>query len=143
MTIRITSLVEHGILDAAREAMDADDTREAVGALVAFHDEPGLVVAAWPLANVAEHPHARYEVADEELLTAHNAAHAEGLRVVGYWHSHLRGPAEPSDGDLKLAPPTPDLHVIVAMRPPGHSGPLMRAWRIRDQQAIAEPITWG
>lgn len=142
MSIRITDFVEQEILRYAREAMEADDTREAVGALVAFPSEPRVMAAAWLLTNVAEHAHARYEVDDAELLELHNRAHRQHARVVGYWHSHLRGGPDPSDGDLRLAPPEPDLHVIVAMRPAGHSGPLMRAWRIRDQHAEAEPIDW-
>jgi len=129
--VKIETAVQEQILVYAREAMAADDTREAVGALVAYYDRRDHIIGAWPLTNISDHPHARYEVDDEALLDLHREAYRDGLRVVGYWHSHLRGGAEPSDGDIRLAPPEPDLCMIVAMRPPDHSGPQVKLWRMR------------
>ena len=46
-----------------------------------------------------ERAHDRYEMAPEDLLAADEAAQAEGLEIVGIWHSHPEHPACPSETD--------------------------------------------
>ena len=47
----------------------------------------------------------RYVVAPEDVVAAHRLAREIGLEVVGYYHSHPGGPAEPSEFDLEHAWP--------------------------------------
>ena len=47
----------------------------------------------------------RYTIAPEALLEAQKQATAAEMEVVGYYHSHATGTAEPSEIDLKAALP--------------------------------------
>ncbi len=47
----------------------------------------------------------RYTIAPEVLLEAQKQARSAELDVVGYYHSHTDGTAEPSETDLKAALP--------------------------------------
>jgi proteasome lid subunit RPN8/RPN11 len=57
------------------------------------------VEEARPAANVALEPRHRFEIDPQALIDAHREARAGGLGVIGYYHSHPGGPAEPSATD--------------------------------------------
>ena len=50
------------------------------------------VTAVYPVPNAAEDRVARYEMAPAELWAARRGAGAEGLEVLGFYHSHPRTP---------------------------------------------------
>lgn len=54
-------------------------------------------------ANVAADPRRRFEIDPQALIDTHRAARAGGPRVIGYYHSHPAGPAEPSAIDRAMA----------------------------------------
>ena len=54
-------------------------------------------------ANVAPDPRRRFEIDPQALVDAHRAARRGGPQVVGYYHSHPEGPAEPSATDCAQA----------------------------------------
>jgi proteasome lid subunit RPN8/RPN11 len=56
-----------------------------------------------PAANLASDPRRRFEIDPQALIDAHRAARTGGLAVIGYYHSHPGGPAEPSATDCALA----------------------------------------
>ncbi|CAN5724964.1 hypothetical protein BH23GEM9_BH23GEM9_13100 [soil metagenome] len=87
-------------------------------------DVRGLV----PLRNVADDP-ARYLIEADTVLRLERHATATGRHVVGFYHSHPCGSAEPSDTDLDLASPG-YVYVIVQS-----SSGAVRGWRLRDDRA--------
>lgn len=93
---------------------------EACGLLVGRGDD---LVRAVPARNADASP-TRYTVAPEDHFAALRAARADGLEVVGAYHSHPAGAAVPSATDRAEA--SPDfLYVIVGLQPPA-----VRAWRL-------------
>lgn len=86
-----------------REA-DALPERETCGLL--FGDgaaRDGRITAAEPTCNVAPDPRAAFEIDPGRLIAAHRARRAGGPLVIGCYHSHPRGRAEPSPRDLAAA----------------------------------------
>jgi proteasome lid subunit RPN8/RPN11 len=92
-------------------------------------------------ANLApETPERRYLIAPGEFLAADHAARADGLEVLGFFHSHPDHPALPSAFDLERAWPYYS-YLIVSLAggvPAGHG-----LWRLRADGAAfeSEPLT--
>lgn len=63
----------------------------------------GRILETLPAANVAADPRRRFEIDPQALVDAHRAARAGGPLVIGYYHSHPTGPAEPSAADRAMA----------------------------------------
>jgi proteasome lid subunit RPN8/RPN11 len=63
----------------------------------------GSITEVRAAANVAHDPRRRFEIDPQALVDAHRAARRGGPQVVGYYHSHPRGPAEPSATDCAQA----------------------------------------
>jgi proteasome lid subunit RPN8/RPN11 len=63
----------------------------------------GLLEQASPAQNVSDDPRKRFEIDAQALIDAHRAARAGGPQVIGYYHSHPRGPAQPSAVDRAQA----------------------------------------
>lgn len=96
MAFRITrSALELMRREAARAAPE-----ECCGILLG---RPGTVEEARPARNVAADRTRRFEIDPQTLVDAHRAARAGGLQVLGYYHSHPAGPAEPSATDRAMA----------------------------------------
>ena len=53
--------------------------------------------------NVADHPRTRYRIDPEEQLAIIEAIEDAGREVVGFYHSHPRGPPVPSETDAERA----------------------------------------
>ncbi|MFA7429503.1 MAG: M67 family metallopeptidase [Rhodospirillaceae bacterium] len=91
---------------------------------------------AVPSANVAKEDgahgqHDRFEVDPEVLLATHRAARAEGLAIIGHYHSHPNAPAAPSLIDLAHAFYGEHAWLIVSVSGPGATpGEIIAtAWR--------------
>lgn len=95
------------MLDAAAAARGF----EACGLLLGTGD---LVTIATVAANVAAAPARRFEIDPAHLLAAHRAARGGGPAILGYWHSHPSGLAEPSRTDAAMADPDGRVWAIVA-----------------------------
>ena len=63
----------------------------------------GVIERAVPATNVAATPRQAFEIDPQALVDAHRAARTGGAEVIGYYHSHPRGPAEPSAVDCAQA----------------------------------------
>lgn len=75
--------------------------------------------------------HNRYVIPPEAVLAAEKAARAEGLHVIGYFHSHPDHPARPSDFDREHAWPGLS-YLIVSVR--GGTSDDVRSWRLSDDR---------
>lgn len=65
--------------------------------------------------NVADSPRTRYELDPEKQLEAIERAESEG-ELIGFYHSHPDGPAEPSATDRKQAT-WPDAYYVIVSVP--------------------------
>jgi len=95
------------MLAAARAA----HPREACGLLLG---KGSHVHTATVAANVHPHPLHHFEIDPAALIAAHKAARAGGAQMLGYWHSHPNGRAEPSAEDRAAASGDGRLWAIVA-----------------------------
>lgn len=87
----------------------------------------------------ADSPANRYHVSALVLYRAEQALEAEGLEVVGYYHSHPDHPARYSDFDRDHA--LPNMSYVITSVMAGAIADT-RSWRLRDDRAAMdeEPI---
>lgn len=113
---------------------------EACGFLLGHADLEGLrkeVAAARPAENQrADERTRRFLIPPQDLLAAEEEADRAGLAVLGFYHSHPSGSAEPSSFDLAHAWPW-YAYVVVAVigGKPGEA----RAWRLREDRSGFNP----
>jgi proteasome lid subunit RPN8/RPN11 len=69
---------------------------------------------AAPAANVHPDPARHFEIDPQALIDAHRGARAGGPEVIGYYHSHPTGNAEPSATDRAQAAHDGSVWAIVA-----------------------------
>jgi [CysO sulfur-carrier protein]-S-L-cysteine hydrolase len=96
----------------------------------------GRVASVVPVPNVANSA-LRYEIDPGDLLVADRAATAEGLDLLGSFHSHTHTEAYPSPTDVTLAV-DPSWHwIVVSLRRPE---PVVRSFTIKVGVIDEEPI---
>lgn len=110
---------------------------EACGLLAGREDEDGAVVTAgYPAVNAAASSRI-YTVAPLDLLRADRRAEADGVVLLGVWHSHTHTDAYPSPTDISQAPDPGWHYVLVSLR---DEEPVVRSYRIKDGRAEEEPV---
>lgn len=94
--------------------------------------QPREISDVFPLTNQRDDsPRNRFSVSTRDVIAAERAAEAQGLSVVGWYHSHPDHPAQPSEYDREHAWPwysyvILSVHKRVAMD--------MRSWKLRDDR---------
>ncbi len=113
--------------------LEAGYPDEACGVLVGrISDESTEVVRLVLAENAREDSrHNRYVIPPEAVLAAEKAARAEGLGVVGYFHSHPDHPARPSEFDREHAWPGLS-YLIVSIR--AGKAEDVKSWRLSDDR---------
>ena len=104
------------------EAMDAHP-QECCGILIG---EGGAIVDIIPARNVHPTPETHFEIDPQTLIDAHRQLRNGPRYVIGYYHSHPRGPARPSPTDQALAAGDEKIWAIIA---PGET----TLWRDRAE----------
>jgi proteasome lid subunit RPN8/RPN11 len=112
---------------------------EACGLLVGRAAQDAAEVVRATLArNLRAHERGdRYEVDPADHLRAWKAAEAEGLEVLGAWHSHPDQPAVPSATDRAEA--FAGLAYLIVEVRAGGAGEL-RAWRLVEGAFVEQPL---
>lgn len=110
----------------------AELPNECCGLLIGSGDQIARVARA---RNLRPSP-TRYLIDPEDHFAAIRAARAEGLEVVGAYHSHPGAPPVPSATDLAEATDRHHLYVIVS--PTAEAPPEVRAFRLTG--AGFEPV---
>ena len=111
------------LLGRDSEGSSQDAVREVLGLL--------------PLVNRRDDsPRNRFSVTAEDVLEADKSAQAQGLEVIGWYHSHPDHPARPSQYDRDHAWPWYS-YVIVSV----HNGAPqdMTSWRLSDDREEFSP----
>ncbi|EMA69108.1 Mov34/MPN/PAD-1 family protein [Halorubrum aidingense JCM 13560] len=115
---------------------------EICGVLAGTHGtdgDPSVVTRTYEAENVAETPQIRYLIDPEEQLELIERAEADGLDVVGFYHSHPTGPTHPSETDAARATWPEHSYVICAL----DGYPFVGSWRWRgdddgfEQETVA------
>lgn len=81
----------------------------------------------------------RYLLDAGEQFKAMRSAEADGLEIIGAFHSHVRSPARPSETDLALAAYPEWAWLIVSL---GGSEPELKAYSIEDGTYEEIPVHW-
>ena len=123
MDIEVTSEA----LAAMRAAAAAAHPQEACGILLGTANR---ITAALETRNVHPTPETHFAIDPQALIDAHRAARAGGPQVLGYFHSHPHGPAEPSATDRACAAGDGRVWAIIAS---GIAGDDVRFWRDDDR----------
>jgi proteasome lid subunit RPN8/RPN11 len=97
------------------------------------------VVKAYPMTNAeADSPRTRYVLDSREQFQTMRAAEAEGMEIVGCFHSHTHTEAYPSPTDVARAGYPEWWYLIVTLK---GEQPMLRAYRILDGTITEDPIT--
>lgn len=102
---------------------------ECCGIMVGEGDR---IRAILPARNVHATPDTHFEIDPQVLIDAHRAAREGGPQVVGYYHSHPDGPAEPSRTDIEMAAGDDSIWAIA-----GREG--LRFWRSEEGGFVELP----
>ncbi|WP_332898007.1 desampylase [Haladaptatus sp. CMSO5] len=97
------------------------------------------VTAIHPIENVATHRETRYTLDPETQLAVMEAIEGKGTDVVGFYHSHPAGPAQPSATDEAQATWAGYSYVIVSL-----SGrPFVGSWEWTGEKFEQELVSVG
>ena len=109
-----TLLVPKGTHETLVEAALEGAPREVCGVLGGeFGRDRSRVRSVYPATNAAETPQSRYRIDPEEQLEIFERLEARGEDIVGFYHSHPRGPSAPSETDVEGATWPDRSYVIV------------------------------
>jgi proteasome lid subunit RPN8/RPN11 len=86
--------------------------------------------------NAASTRWTRYEIAPEDLVAAQKKARSTGVEIIGFYHSHPNGPAEPSRTDLREAYWVGCSYAILAL----NSGVAIRSFVLVEAQLKRELV---
>ncbi|ELZ04897.1 desampylase [Natrialba asiatica] len=127
----VPEAIRRAIRDRAREG----DPEEICGILGGtFGPERSRVRSQYSATNVAETPRTRYRIDPEEQLERFERLEARDEEIVGFYHSHPRGPARPSETDIDAATWTDRSYLIVSLDPFA-----VRSWRWRAETGGGAP----
>ena len=128
--MRLTGLVVDRVVAHARQL--APD--ECCGLLIG--DGDGVVDCA-PARNIADRPAVRFLIDPKDHLHALRDARRRGLDIVGFYHSHPRSAAIPSDTDRAEANYPDHLFLIVGL---ADTTPDLRLYCFRDGNFLPTPF---
>ncbi|QRV13476.1 M67 family metallopeptidase [Haloterrigena salifodinae] len=94
------------------------------------HEGRSRVRSQYPAENVAETPRTRYRIDPEEQLEVFEHLEDRGEEIVGFYHSHPRGPPQPSATDEAQATWPNRSYLIVSLEPLE-----IGSWRWREDAA--------
>jgi proteasome lid subunit RPN8/RPN11 len=77
-----------------------------------------------------------YYMDPRDQLRVYNEIDAEGLDLIGYYHSHTHTEARPSPTDIRLATDLTAFYVLVSLSDDRY--PPVRAWRITKADPMGE-----
>lgn len=140
--VRPRLILPAAVLEAIRAHAAAAFPEECCGILVGKTATATRVVRAVAAANARrDRPRDRYAIPPETLLATHKAARAEGLEMIGYYHSHpatgrpAAAAAVPSRFDRAHAWPHAS-YLILPVAVGGAGEP--RSWRLTTAESEQE-----
>jgi proteasome lid subunit RPN8/RPN11 len=119
--LRLDAAVRDDIVSDALAGAPA----EVCGILAGTHGEESVARASARATNAAAEPQHRYELDPAEQLELMRELEADGDEVVGFYHSHPRGPPAPSGVDAEEATWVGYSYVILSLG----GDPVLTSWR--------------
>ena len=107
----MTLELSRDVMEALLAEAEAAGSQECCGILLG---EGARITAIRPAANVHPEPARHFEIDPRALIDAHRDARSAGPQVLGYYHSHPNGLAEPSATDRKQAARDGAIWAIIA-----------------------------
>lgn len=95
------------------------------------------VLDAFPARNIADKPAVRFLIDPKDHLDALRDARRRGLDVVGFYHSHPRSAAVPSETDRAEANYPRHLFLIVSLK---HARPDLQLYWFLDGNFLPAPF---
>ncbi|WP_276298891.1 desampylase [Halorussus lipolyticus] len=136
-TIAIPDSIRDELLAHAREEAPTEACGILAGTRIERDDDAEhRVLEHHPAENVAGTPRTRYEIDPREQLELMEAVEDAGREVVGFYHSHPRGPAGPSETDAAQATWPGRSYVIVALG----DGVSVGSWRWTGAEFVDESV---
>jgi proteasome lid subunit RPN8/RPN11 len=127
---------DRAVLEDIARAASAAYPYEGCGALLGERDHVRVTLL---LPNTEKgSPRVRFEVSPGDYLRAEREADSQGLRLLGFWHSHPDHPARPSDTDRTHA--WEGLLTVIVSVQKGHARDI-GAWEIYGPELPFEPVT--
>ena len=122
-------MVIEAVVAHARDARPA----ECCGILLGRGEE---IVEAVRCRNLADDPN-RFLIDPNDHFAAQRRARAQGLDVIGFYHSHPHSAPAPSDTDLAEASYPDSLYLIVSLR---SETPEARLFRLESARFVEMPL---
>jgi proteasome lid subunit RPN8/RPN11 len=119
-------VVDSAVIDAIVAHARATAPAECCGLLLG---RAGEVLASRPTRNAAEEPTRRFLIDPKDHVDGRREARARGLEVIGFYHSHPNGAAEPSVTDLAEATYPDHLYAIASL---AGTSPELKLFRLHD-----------
>lgn len=91
----------------------------------------GAITKSFPAVNAAANPATLYEIAPKEIFERMREMRAEGIELLGIYHSHPNGQNQPSQRDIDHAYYSEAAYFILS---PRENGKPVRAFSIRDDR---------
>lgn len=85
------------------------------------------------LTNLDASPE-HFSMDPREQLAAVKEMRAEGIQLLGNWHSHPETPSRPSEEDKRLAHDSKAWYLILSLMKPGR--PVLNAFRVEDHTEV-------
>jgi proteasome lid subunit RPN8/RPN11 len=131
--------------ESLRKQIEEHATRdypfECCGALLGeVNGENRSVTALKPLENVHEDGHERrFLISPDDMFRLEQNSRADGVKVLGFYHSHPDHPAQPSEYDREWAWPWYS-YIILSVR--NGKPDLMTCWNLCEDRGsfLPEPI---
>ncbi|ELY45026.1 desampylase [Natronorubrum sulfidifaciens] len=139
MTLDPELVVPTAVRDAILERTRDGHPEEICGVFGGEYDPDGRSRARsqYPAANVAETPRTRYRIDPEAQLEIFERLEERGEEIVGFYHSHPRGPPRPSETDVAQAT-WPDRSYLIVSLEPREVGSWR--WRAADDRFEREAV---
>jgi proteasome lid subunit RPN8/RPN11 len=131
----VTLRIAENLLEEIRRHGEAAYPAECCGALAgrgAGAGDKDVVRLAPAVNRRTDDPH-RYLIAPDDLRRLEGELRAEGLEIVGYYHSHPDHPAVPSGFDTEHAWPW---YSYLIVRVEGGRGREAASWTLDDEQPV-------
>ncbi|MDY6764496.1 MAG: M67 family metallopeptidase, partial [Halobacteria archaeon] len=99
------------------------------------------VKKSYPVENASETPRTNYLMESEDQLEKIEKIEDEGLEIVGFYHSHPKGPNNPSQTDAERATWPDHSYVIVSLR--DDNNPFVGSWVWTGEEFKEEEVKVG
>lgn len=133
LKVRMSGLLAAAIREHAVRTYPHECCGALLGRIVAGKgNEEREIVAALALENQRDDsPRNRFSVAPRDVIAADRAAQAQGLEIVGWYHSHPDHPAKPSEYDREHAWPWYSYVIVKVEQGEPRE---MTSWRLKEDR---------